>query len=78
MLGSSAANGHGGSSLPAPEVLPCGRAEEVIRPRQEVLSRACQRNPDRFVRAPPRPPELPTAVSVNPPATTQASEGELH
>ncbi len=78
MLGSSAASGHGGSGLLTPQVLPYGRAEEVIRPRQEVLSPAYQRNLDGFVQAPPKPPELPTAVSVNPPATIQASEGELH
>lgn len=69
---------HGGIGLLTPEVLHHGRAEEVIRSRQEVLNQAYQRNPERFVRAHPKPPAQPTAVWINPPATTQASEGELH
>jgi putative transposase len=69
---------HGGIALLTPEALHYGRADEVIRPRQEILSRAYQRNPERFVRTHPKPPAQPTAVWINPPATSQASEGELH
>ena len=57
-----------------PEFLHYGRADEVIGERQAVLSQAYQRNPERFVRAHPRPPERPTVVWINPPPARAASE----
>src|SRR5262245_52102391 len=50
---------HSGIGLLTPEVLHYGRADHVIAQRQAVLSQAFQRNPERFVRAHPRPPDHP-------------------
>lgn len=69
---------HGGIGLLTPEVLHYGRADEVIAQRQAVLSQAFQRNPERFVRAHPKPPEKPTAVWINPPPARAAPEQEQH
>jgi putative transposase len=70
---------HGGIGLLTPEVLHYGRADEVIEQRQMVLSQAFERNPERFVRAHPRPPARPTAVWINPPpAQPAASDQEQH
>lgn len=59
--------------MPTPEMLHYGRAEEVIRQRQEVLQAAYARNPERFVRACPTPRLPPTAAWINPPASPAAS-----
>jgi len=69
---------HSGIGLLTPEVLHYGRADEVIAQRQVILSQAFERNPERFVRAHPRPPARPTAVWINPPAVPAASEQEQH
>ncbi|HZI75229.1 MAG TPA: IS3 family transposase [Gemmatimonadales bacterium] len=69
---------HSGIGLLTPEVLHYGRADEVIAQRQVILSQAFQRNPERFVRAHPRPPVRPTAVWINPPSVPAASEQEQH
>lgn len=69
---------HSGIGLLTPEVLHYGRADQVIAQRQVVLSQAFQRNPERFVRAHPRPPAGPTAVWINPPPARAASEQEQH
>jgi len=69
---------HSGIGLLTPEVLHYGRADQVIDQRQAVLSQAFQRNPERFVRAHPRPPARPTAVWINPPPARAASEQEQH
>ncbi len=69
---------HSGIALLTPETLHYGRAEEVIQRRQQVLSQAYERNPERFVRARPRPPDKPTAVWINPPAVPAATEGDQH
>ncbi len=69
---------HSGIGLLTPEVLHYGRADDVIGQRQLVLSQAFQRNPERFVRAHPRPPDKPTAVWINPPPVRAASQQEQH
>lgn len=69
---------HSGIALLTPETLHYGRAEEVIQRRQQVLSQAYERNPERFVRARPRPPDKPTAVWINPPTVPAATEGDQH
>jgi hypothetical protein len=52
-----------------------GRAERVRAQRADVLTAAYATHPERFVRKPPEPPALPTAVWINEPkedaATTQ-------
>ena len=69
---------HSGIGLLTPETLHYGRAEQVIRQRQDVLTQAYQRHPERFVRAHPKPPDKPTAVWINKPVVTPATEGDLH
>jgi putative transposase len=69
---------HSGIGLLTPAVLHYGRADDVIGQRQLVLSQAFQRNPERFVRAHPRPPARPTAVWINPPPARAATEQEQH
>jgi putative transposase len=44
-----------------------GRAQTVLAQRQQVLASAYQRNPERFVKGLPTPPQLPQAVWINPP-----------
>ena len=51
-----------------------GTAGEVIRQRQQVLNGAYARNPERFVKACPKPLPQPTAVWINPPVPAQAIE----
>jgi putative transposase len=69
---------HSGIGLLTPEILHYGRAEQLIRQRQQVLSQAYERNPGRFVRAQPQPPQLPTAVWINPPPPQAATDQEQH
>ena len=69
---------HTGIGLLTPEVLHYGRADAVILQRQMVLTQAFQRNPERFVRAHPKPPAKPTAVWINPPPAGTASDQEQH
>lgn len=58
---------HSGLGLLTPADVHYGRAEEIIHQRQQVLQAAYQKNPERFVQGPPKPPELPTEVWINPP-----------
>lgn len=50
-----------------------GRAELVHEKRAHTLDAAFQLHPERFVRKPPTPPALPTAVWINRPAATSAA-----
>jgi hypothetical protein len=45
-----------------------GQANDVYNARQATLIQAFQANPERFVNKPPQPPQLPTAVWINPPS----------
>jgi len=65
---------HSGIALLTPEMLHYGTAGEVIRQRQQVLNGAYARNPERFVKACPKPLPQPTAVWINPPVPAQAIE----
>lgn len=58
---------HSGIGLHTPEAVHYGLAAERNEQRAEVLLRAAAANPQRFVRQPPRPPALPTAVWINAP-----------
>jgi len=66
---------HSGIGFHTPADVHYGRAELVRAQRAEVLSAAYAAHPERFVRKPPAPPALPTAVWINQPkedpATTQ-------
>jgi len=58
---------HTGVALLTPTMLHYGRADEVIRQRQTVLSGAYAQHPERFVRGAPVHAPVPTAVWINPP-----------
>jgi putative transposase len=66
---------HSGIGFHTPADVHYGRAEPVRARRGEVLTAAYTQHPERFVRKPPEPPALPTAVWINQPkeatATTQ-------
>jgi putative transposase len=59
---------HSGIGLLTPADVHHGRAAEVTAARAVTLTRAYAAHPERFVRRPPQPPRLPTAVWINPPA----------
>jgi len=69
---------HSGIALLTPEMLHYGMAGEVIELRQQVLDQAYARNPERFVRARPKHPPQPTAVWINPPTPSPATEEIRH
>jgi putative transposase len=58
---------HSGLGLLTPAVVHLGKAAELLARRQMVLDAAFEAHPERFVRRPPRPPSLPTAVWINRP-----------
>lgn len=58
---------HSGIGLVTPEQLHYGKAEKMYSNRSEVLLEAFNRNPARFKRKLPVPPELPDAVWINKP-----------
>jgi putative transposase len=59
---------HSGIGLLTPATVHAGRAEDVRAARAVTLAQAYAVHPERFVRRPPTPPELPTAVWINPPS----------
>ena len=59
---------HAGIGLLSPAMVHFGRAPEVRAARALTLADAYAAHPERFVRRPPAPPELPGAVWINPPA----------
>ena len=58
---------HWGIALLTPYQVHHGLSERVTSQRQEVLSEAYARHPERFVRQPPRALQVPPAVWINPP-----------
>jgi len=58
---------HSGIGLLTPADVHHGRAAEVTAARAFTLATAYEAHPERFVRRPPTPPALPTAVWINPP-----------
>ena len=61
---------HTGIGLLPPEVVHYGQAQDAYDARSQVLATAYAAHPERFVRQPPRPPQLPTAAWINPPQPT--------
>ena len=66
---------HSGIALMTPYTVHYGKAEECYRNRQAVLQKAYEKNPERFVRGIPKPPQLPKAVWINPPDETTKDTG---
>ena len=62
---------HSGIGLLTPADVHAGRATEITAARVVTLDAAYAAHPERFVRRPPTPPEVPTAVWINPPATKE-------
>ena len=58
---------HSGIGLMTPAIVRAGRGPEVRAARAITLAGADAAHPERFVRRPPTPPELPTAVWINKP-----------
>lgn len=69
---------HTGIGLLTPAMVHYGRAAAVLAGRQDVLDAAYAAHPDRFVRKPPAPPALPSAVWINRPATSPPSVEAQH
>jgi putative transposase len=59
---------HAGIGLLTPADVHAGRAAEITASRVVTLDAAYLAHPERFVRRPPTPPEVPPAVWINPPA----------
>lgn len=64
---------HSGIGWLTPGDVHHGRAPRIRKQRARVLDAAYHRHPERFVRKRPTPPELPTAVWINPPAAATAA-----
>jgi putative transposase len=63
---------HSGIGAMTPADVHCGRAHAVRERRAIILDYAYSAHPERFVRARPQPPQLPTAVWINRPITNNA------
>jgi putative transposase len=66
------AHRHSGIGLMTPAGVHHGRARQLHDRRAAVLAAANARHPERFVRKPPAPPELPTAAWINKPKEVAA------
>ena len=64
---------HSGIGLMSPAAVHFGRATELHAARTRVLEAAYARNPERFVRQLPVPPDLPTAAWINKPETKEVA-----
>jgi hypothetical protein len=62
---------HAGIGLMTPDQIHFGQASAIHAARQSALDAAFLRSPERFVRQHPKPPQIPTAVWINPPKNTQ-------
>lgn len=65
---------HSGIGMLTPEDVHYGRGPERLASRAAVLEAAYADHPERFVRRPPRPGSLPSAVWINPPKRPVAPE----
>ena len=64
---------HGALGLHTAADIHHGRAHAIQAERAQVLTAAYLAHPERFVRKPPVPPELPDASRINPPQEKQAA-----
>lgn len=69
---------HTALGLMTPATVHYGQADALTAQRQAVLLTAYQQHPERFVNGPPKPPQLPDAVWINPPKLTQAEGQPTH
>jgi putative transposase len=64
---------HSGIGLMTPAAVHHGHAKELHAQRARVLETAYAATPERFIRRPPTPPELPTAAWINKPTTEEVA-----
>jgi putative transposase len=69
---------HSGIGLMTPFMVHYGLTDAVRKQRQEVLNRAYQLHPERFVRKQPEAPRLPREVWINPPEGTRLVSAIVH
>lgn len=69
---------HTGISLLTPDVVHYGRADEVIRSRQNVMTAAFAAHPERFVRKMPLHKPLPEAAWITPQSRRRAKFATLN
>lgn len=62
---------HSGIALMTPAMVHYGEAKNCNRKRQLVLSKAFEKNPERFVKGHPKVLELPEEVWINPPESKE-------
>jgi len=67
------AHRHSGIGLMTPSAVHHGHAKRLHAARGIELHAAYERHPERFVRRPPVPPELPTAAWINKPDTKEVA-----
>jgi putative transposase len=67
---------HSALGLLIPADVHYGRAAQIREQRQQVLRAAYEQHPERFVKGPPQPPELPVAVWINPPPRSKKVSAE--
>ena len=65
---------HAGIGLMTPDQIHFGQASAIHAARQAALDAAFLRSPERFVRQRPKPPQIPTAVCINPPEKTEPTQ----
>ena len=65
---------HSGIGLVTPAALHYGQATQVVEARRQILERAWQLSPQRFVKGIPKPEKLPTQVWINQPTKSQTNE----
>lgn len=65
---------HSAIGLLTPADVHFGRAQAILDQRQQVLHAAYLKNPERFVKGPSIPTQVPTAVWINPPNMHSPSE----
>ena len=65
---------HAGIGLMTPDQIHFGQADVIHAARQTALDAAFLSTPERFVRQRPKPPQIPTAVWINPPKKTEPAQ----
>ena len=65
---------HAGIGLMTPDQIHFGQTDAIHAARQTALDAAFLSTPERFVRKPPKPPQIPTAVWINPPKQTEPAQ----
>jgi len=68
---------HSGIGMMTPASVHYGRASHINSARQRTLDMAYALHPERFVKRPPSPPELPAAAWINPPVQKTALQNAL-